>query len=175
MPTTRPSSPGAPSCRLRKPIRIIYPFWPDTGKQLAETPQMHYVDTVLICHLTRWKAPDQLRLGAVPGHVFETFEIFKSCMNAGANLRDIWFCRDSKNMKSILPYRKAASSVRQRPRWLPPSNLLPQRASRAPIRWMDTGPDLATPSAGPKSPIWHHETSRPSQYGQSDAELRASA
>lgn len=57
---------------------------------------MHSVDTVLICHLTSWKTPDQLRLGAVPGHVFETFEIFKSCMNAGANLRDIWFCRDSK-------------------------------------------------------------------------------
>lgn len=52
-----------------------------------------------MCHLTRWTTPDQLRNGAVSGHVFETFvvsEVLKSYMNAGANLRDVWFYRDSK-------------------------------------------------------------------------------
>lgn len=80
-------------------IRIIYPFWPNTGKQLTKTPKMYFMDTGLICHLTRWTTPDQLRLGAVSGHVFETFavsEVLKSYMNAGANLRDVWFYRDSK-------------------------------------------------------------------------------
>lgn len=57
---------------------------------------MHSMDTVLICHLVCCKTPDQLRLGAVPSHVFETFEVFKSYMNAGENLRHVWFCHDSK-------------------------------------------------------------------------------
>ena len=80
-------------------VRILYPFWPNTGKQLTKTPKVYFTDTGLVCHLTRWNTPDQLRNGAVAGHVFETFvvsEVLKSHMNAGANLRDVWFYRDSK-------------------------------------------------------------------------------
>lgn len=80
-------------------VRILYPFWPNTGKQLTKTPKVYFMDTGLVCHLTRWNTPDQLRNGAVAGHVFETFvvsEVLKSHMNAGANLRDVWFYRDSK-------------------------------------------------------------------------------
>lgn len=80
-------------------IRILYPFWPNTGKSITKTPKIYFMDTGLVCHLTRWTTPDQLRNGAVAGHVFETFvvsEVFKSYMNAGANLRDVWFYRDSK-------------------------------------------------------------------------------
>lgn len=80
-------------------VRILYPFWPNTGKQLTKTPKVYFMDTGLVCHLTRWNTPDQLRNGAVAGHVFETFvvsEILKSHMNAWANLRDVWFYRDSK-------------------------------------------------------------------------------
>lgn len=57
------------------------------------------MDTDLVCRLTRWTTPEQLRNGAAAGHVFETFvvsEVLKSCMNAGANLHDVWFYRDSK-------------------------------------------------------------------------------
>lgn len=80
-------------------IRILYPFWPNTGKSITKTPKIYFMDTGLVCHLTRWTTPDQLRNGAVAGHVFETFvvsEVLKSYMNAGANLRDVWFYRDSK-------------------------------------------------------------------------------
>lgn len=80
-------------------IRILYPFWSNTGKQLTKTPKIFFMDTGLVCHLTRWTTPEQLRVGAVAGHVFETFvvsEVLKSHMNAGANLRDVWFYRDSK-------------------------------------------------------------------------------
>lgn len=80
-------------------VRILYPFWPNTGKQLTKTPKVYFMDTGLVCHLTRWNTPDQLRNGAVAGHVFETFvvsEVLKSHMNAGANMRDVWFYRDSK-------------------------------------------------------------------------------
>lgn len=80
-------------------IRIIEPFWPNVGKSLTKTPKLYFMDTGLVCHLTRWTTPEQLRLGAVAGHVFETFvvsEVLKSYMNAGANVRDVWFYRDSK-------------------------------------------------------------------------------
>lgn len=80
-------------------IRIIEPFWPNIGKSLTKTPKLYFMDTGLVCHLTRWTTADQLRNGAVAGHVFETFvvsEVLKSYMNAGTNPRDVWFYRDSK-------------------------------------------------------------------------------
>lgn len=80
-------------------MSLLRPFRPNIGKTLTKTPKLYFVDTGLVCHLTRWTTPDQLRNGAVAGHVFETFvvsEVLKSYMNAGANLRDVWFYRDSK-------------------------------------------------------------------------------
>lgn len=80
-------------------IRIIEPFWSNIDKRLTKNPKLYFMDTGLVCHLTRWTTPEQLRNGAVAGHIFETFvvsEVLKSYMNAGANLRDVWFYRDSK-------------------------------------------------------------------------------
>ena len=80
-------------------VRIIEPFWPNVDKRLTKTPKLFFMDTGLVCHLTRWTTPDQLRNGAAAGHIFETFvvsEVLKSYMNAGASLHDIWFYRDSK-------------------------------------------------------------------------------
>lgn len=80
-------------------IRLLYPFWPNRGKSLAKTPKLYFMDTGLVCHLTRWTTPDQLRKGAVAGQVFETFvvsEVLKSYLNAGANIHDVWFYRDGK-------------------------------------------------------------------------------
>ena len=80
-------------------VRLLYPFWPNTGKQFTKIPKLYFMDTGLVCHLTRWTTPEQLRRGAVAGHVFETFvvsEVLKSYMNAGASLRDVWFYRDAR-------------------------------------------------------------------------------
>lgn len=80
-------------------VRIVEPFFPNVEKRLTETPKIFFMDTGLVCHLTRWTTPERLRAGAVADHVFETFvvsEVLKSHMNAGANLRDVWFYRDSK-------------------------------------------------------------------------------
>ena len=80
-------------------VRLLRPFWPNIGKSLTKTPKLYFMDTGLVCHLTRWTTADQLRNGAVAGHVFETFvvsEVLKSYMNAGTNLHDVWFYRDSK-------------------------------------------------------------------------------
>lgn len=80
-------------------VRVVRPLWPNVDKRLSKTPKIFFMDTGLVCHLTRWTTPDQLRNGAVAGHVFETFvvsEVVKSYMNAGANLGDVWFYRDAK-------------------------------------------------------------------------------
>lgn len=86
-------------------IRMVEPFWPNIGKSLTKTPKLYFMDTGLVCHLTRWTTTEQLRLGAVAGHVFETFvvsEVLKSYMNAGVNVRDVWFYRDSKKREIAL-------------------------------------------------------------------------
>lgn len=80
-------------------VRVIQPFWPNVDKRLSKTSKIFFMDTGLVCHLTRWTTPEQLRNGAVAGHVFETFvvsEVLKSYMNAGVNLHDVWFYRDAK-------------------------------------------------------------------------------
>lgn len=80
-------------------VRVIEPFWPNIDKRLTKTPKIFFMDTGLVCHLTRWTTPDQLRNGAVAGHIFETFvvsEILKSFMNSGKSLHDVWFYRDAK-------------------------------------------------------------------------------
>jgi predicted AAA+ superfamily ATPase len=80
-------------------VRILRPIWANPDKRLAKTPKIYFMDTGLVCYLTRWTTPEQLRRGAVAGHVFETFavsEALKSYMNAGADLRDVWFYRDAK-------------------------------------------------------------------------------
>ena len=80
-------------------VRIVYPFWTNIAKGLSKTPKLFFMDTGLACHLTRWTTSEQLRLGAYAGHIFETFvvsEVLKSYMNAGANMRDVWFYRDAK-------------------------------------------------------------------------------
>lgn len=90
-------------------VRLIQPFWPNTGKSLTKTPKMYFLDTGLVCHLTRWTSSEALRSGAVAGHIFETFavsEVLKSYMNAGANLRDIWFYRDAKKHEIDLVIQK---------------------------------------------------------------------
>ena len=80
-------------------VRVIEPFWPNIDKRLTKTPKIFFMDTGLVCHLTRWTTPDQLRNGAAAGHIFETFvvsEILKSFMNSGKSLHDVWFYRDAK-------------------------------------------------------------------------------
>ena len=89
-------------------VRIIEPFWPNIGKSLTKTPKLYFMDTGLVCHLTRWTTPEQLQVGAVAGHVFETFvvsEVLKSYMNAGGNVRDVWFYRDAKKRMFSIPSR----------------------------------------------------------------------
>ncbi|SYZ34523.1 Uncharacterised protein [Propionibacterium australiense] len=90
-------------------IRVLQPFWSNVDKRLTKTPKIYFMDTGLVCHLTRWTTPEALRNGAAAGHVFETFvvsEVLKSYMNAGANPRDVWFYRDQKKREIDLVVQK---------------------------------------------------------------------
>lgn len=80
-------------------VRIVRPFSGGAGRGLGKTPKLFFMDTGLVCHLTRWASAETLRHGAAAGHVFETFvvsEILKSYLNAGSGIRDVWFYRDSR-------------------------------------------------------------------------------
>ena len=80
-------------------IHILYPYWENANKRLSKTPKVYFLDTGLACYLTGWETPKQVERGAMSGHLFETFvvsEILKSYMNAGKDLRNIYFYRDSK-------------------------------------------------------------------------------
>ena len=56
------------------------------------------MDTGLVCHLTRWTTPDQLRNGAAAGHIFETFVVsrFLKALELRKSLHDVWFYRDAE-------------------------------------------------------------------------------
>lgn len=78
-------------------VRMLQPFWPNMEKRLSKMPKLYFMDTGLVCYLTRWTTADQLRVGAAAGHVFETFvvsEVLKSHLNAGGEARDVCFYRD---------------------------------------------------------------------------------
>lgn len=80
-------------------VRIVRPFSGGSGRGLGKTPKLFFMDTGLVCHLTRWTSAETLQHGAAAGHVFETFvvsEILKSYLNAGSGIRDVWFYRDSR-------------------------------------------------------------------------------
>ena len=51
-------------------VRVIQPFWSSVDKRLAKTPKIFFMDTGLVCYLTRWTTPDVLRNGAAAGHCF---------------------------------------------------------------------------------------------------------
>ena len=39
-------------------VRIVEPFWPNVDKRPTKTPKIFFMDTGLVCHLTRWITPE---------------------------------------------------------------------------------------------------------------------
>ena len=79
--------------------KLVRPFWSNPSKRLVKTPKLFFMDTGLVCHLVGWTNPQTAARGAMAGHLFETFvvgEVLRSYMNAGRELRDVWFYRDSR-------------------------------------------------------------------------------
>ena len=78
-------------------IYILRPFSTNINKRVVKTPKIYFTDTGLVCYLCRWLTPDNLRLGAMSGAIYETYvisEIIKSYYNK-ADIPDLFFYRDA--------------------------------------------------------------------------------
>ena len=71
-------------------IYLLEPFSNSVLKRAIKTPKLYFRDTGLAAYLTRWLTPETLAMGAMSGHIFETFvisEILKSYSNKGIDYR----------------------------------------------------------------------------------------
>ncbi len=76
---------------------LLRPHYRNFSKRLIKSPKIYFLDTGLLCFLLRIRSPEDLRLHALRGSIFESFvisEFMKNAMNLGEE-PDIYFWRDS--------------------------------------------------------------------------------
>lgn len=87
-------------------VYLLEPYTPAVLKRAIKTPKLYFRDTGLASYLTRWLTHDTLSVGAMAGHMFETYvisEILKSYSNQGIDYR---YCvsyyrgKDKKKIKA---------------------------------------------------------------------------
>jgi len=77
-------------------IYLLEPYYNNILKRAVKTPKLYFIDTGLVCYLTKWRTAEQAANGAMSGALFETFvvsEIIKSYYNIGRR-PPIYFYRD---------------------------------------------------------------------------------
>ena len=80
-------------------IYILQPYYNNFNKRLTKTPKIYFLDTGMVCYLSGWNTPQQLRDGARWGHIFETYvigEILKSYYNNGIINVPLFYYRDKE-------------------------------------------------------------------------------
>lgn len=83
-------------------IYLLYPFSKNISNRMTKMPKIYFMDTGLVCYLTKWNTPEVLETGAKSGEILETFvvaEILKSYLHNGRR-PNISFYRD-KDKKEI--------------------------------------------------------------------------
>ena len=83
-------------------IYLLYPYSKNISNRMTKMPKIYFMDTGLVCYLTRWNTPETLETGAKSGEILETFvvaEILKSYLHNGRRA-NISFYRD-KDKKEI--------------------------------------------------------------------------
>jgi predicted AAA+ superfamily ATPase len=73
------------------------PHHKNFSKRLVKSPKIHFLDTGLLCYLLRIRSPEDLRIHAQRGSIFESFvisELLKNYLHQGLEL-DLYFWRDS--------------------------------------------------------------------------------
>jgi predicted AAA+ superfamily ATPase len=78
-------------------VFLLRPHHRNFSKRLIKTPKLYFLDSGLLCYLLRIRAPEDLRLHASRGSIFEGFvvaELLKNYLNAGQE-PDPYFWRDS--------------------------------------------------------------------------------
>jgi predicted AAA+ superfamily ATPase len=77
-------------------IYMLQPYSNNLTNRLIKTPKIYFLDTGLVCYLTKWNTPETLESGAFSGAIFETYavsEILKSYWHNG-DKPNIYFYRD---------------------------------------------------------------------------------
>lgn len=83
-------------------IYLLYPFSRNISNRMTKMPKIYFMNTGLVCYLTKWNTPETLEAGAKSGEILETFvvsEILKSYLHNGRT-PNISFYRD-KDKKEI--------------------------------------------------------------------------
>lgn len=78
-------------------VHLLRPYHTNFGKRLIKSPKLYFLDTGLLCYLLRIQSPDDLRLHASRGPIFEGFvisELIKSFLHQGKE-PDLYFWRDA--------------------------------------------------------------------------------
>jgi len=67
-------------------IYLLRPYSDNLTNRVLKTPKVYFLDTGLVCYLTKWNTPEALESGAFSGAVLETYvlsEILKSYWHNG--------------------------------------------------------------------------------------------
>lgn len=78
-------------------VTLLRPHHRNFNKRLIKSPKLYFLDTGLLCYLLRIRSPEELRIHASRGAVFESFvisEFLKNYLNRGEE-PDLHFWRDS--------------------------------------------------------------------------------
>jgi hypothetical protein len=78
-------------------VLILRPHHRNFSKRLIKTPKLYFLDSGLLCYLLRIRSPEDLRLHAQRGSIFESFvvsELLKNYLHRGEE-PDLYFWRDS--------------------------------------------------------------------------------
>jgi predicted AAA+ superfamily ATPase len=77
-------------------IYLLQPYSGNLTKRIIKTPKLYFLDTGLVCYLTKWNTPETLENGAFSGAILETYvvsEILKSYWH-NAESPAIYYYRD---------------------------------------------------------------------------------
>lgn len=78
-------------------VLVLRPHHRNFSKRLIKTPKLYFLDTGLLCYLLRIRSPEDLRIHALRGSIFESFvvsELLKNYHHRGEE-PDLYFWRDS--------------------------------------------------------------------------------
>jgi predicted AAA+ superfamily ATPase len=76
-------------------VYLLRPFYKNITKRMIKTPKIYFLDTGVLCYLTKWKSAESALSGAMAGHLFETYtvnEILRSYWHRGRQA-PIWYFR----------------------------------------------------------------------------------
>ena len=80
-------------------VFLLRPHHRNFNKRMVKSPKLYFLDSGLVCYLLPIRSPEDLRLHASRGAVFESWvvsEIVKNCLHRGREA-DVYFWRDSSD------------------------------------------------------------------------------